>query len=398
VSKYQIVDSDCHILEPPDIWTNWLPEKYQDKAPKLVKDHAGGDAWLTAVGGDADPIGLVSTPGMPFDQFRWLGVTYDEARKGCYNGAARVEDMDIDGVDAEILFPPQRTMSHFLGDDDDDFVLAGVEAYNNFLFEEFCAPDPTRLIGMAQIPSLGIDNAVDSVRKAKARGAKGVLISNWPAGKGGLSRDDDPFWAAAVDEGMPVTIHINIISRKSRMSSRQAAAARGNALYNMSTEATRAKAIGGMSHVFSMATGCMTDMIFTGVFERFPELQVCWIETGVGWIPHFLECIDDRWWRNRVWGDLPLKNPPSSYWYRNNAASFIVDRSGVELRNRVGVDNMMWSSDYPHHRHDWPYSRRVIEESFLNVPAAERHKMVCGNAVKLYRLDAKAAAVRAAAE
>ena len=73
-------------------------------------------------------------------------------------------------------------MSHFLGDDDDDFVLAGVEAYNNFLFEEFCAPDPKRLIGMAQIPSLGIDNAVDALRKAKARGAKGVLISNWPAG------------------------------------------------------------------------------------------------------------------------------------------------------------------------------------------------------------------------
>ena len=75
-------------------------------------------------------------------------------------------------------------------------------------------------------------------------------------------------------------------------------------------------------------------MIFTGVFERFPELQVCWIETGVGWIPHFLECLDDRWWRNRVWGDLPLTEPPSFYWYRNNAASFITDRSGVALRHR----------------------------------------------------------------
>ena len=147
-----------------------------------MKDAEGGDAWLTAVGGDPDPIGLVATPGMPFDKFRWFGVTYDEARAGCYNGAARLEDMDIDGVSAEILFPPQRTMSHFLGDDDDDFVLAGVEAYNNFLFDEFCAPDPTRLIGMAQIPSLGIDTRSTRLRKAKARGAKGVLISNWPSG------------------------------------------------------------------------------------------------------------------------------------------------------------------------------------------------------------------------
>src|SRR6266446_8259295 len=193
--RYEVISADAHILEPPNIWETWLPQKYQDKAPKLVKDVDGGDAWQFAGAAQPDPIGLTSTPGMAYDQFRWTGVTYEEARAGCYNGEARLADMDIDGVDAEILFAPQRTMSHFLGDDDDDFVLAGVEAYNNFLFEEFCAPDPTRLIGLAQIPSLGIDNAVDSLRKAKARGARGVLLSNWPAGGASLSRDDDPFWA-----------------------------------------------------------------------------------------------------------------------------------------------------------------------------------------------------------
>jgi predicted TIM-barrel fold metal-dependent hydrolase len=386
MTKYEIVDADCHILEPPDIWRNWLPGKHQEKAPQLVRDPDGGDAWLTAVGGDPDPIGLTATPGMPFDKFRWFGVTYEEARPGCYNGAARLGDMDIDGVDAEVLFPPQRTMSHFLGDDDDDFVLAGVDAYNNFLFEEFCAPDPSRLIGLAQIPSLGIDQAVDGLRKATARGAKGVLISNWPSGNDTISRDDDPFWAAAVDEGVPVSIHINIISRRQRSSSRKAAAKRGNALYDMRSEATRAKAIGGMSHVFSMAAGNITAMLFTGVFERFPQLQVCWIETGVGWLPHFLECLDDRWWRNRSWGDLPLREPPSYYWYRNNAASFITDRSGVALRHRVGVDNMMWSSDYPHHGNDWPYSRKVIEETMTDVPVDERARIVGANAARIWHL------------
>jgi predicted TIM-barrel fold metal-dependent hydrolase len=387
VSKYQIVDADCHILEPPDIWTNWLPEKYQEKAPKLVKDHAGGDAWLTAVGGDADPIGLVSTPGMPFDQFRWFGVTYEEARKGCYNGQARLADMDIDGVDAEVLFPPQRTMSHFLGDDDENFVLAGVEAYNNFLFDEFCAADPTRLIGLAQVPSLGIDQAVDALRKAKARGAKGVIISNWPSGGENLSTDDDPFWAAAVDEGLPVSIHINIISRTQRSAARKAAAKQGNALYAMDSEAARAKAIGGMSHVFSMAAGAMTSMLFTGVFERFPELQICWIETGVGWIPHLIESIDDRYWRNRSWGQLSIKNPPSFYWYRNNAASFITDRSGIALRHAAGIDNIMWSSDYPHHGNDWPYSRKVIQETMGHIPEGEQAKIVGANAARIWHLE-----------
>jgi len=383
----RIIDADCHILEPPGIWDRWLPSRHREKAPKLVKDPAGGDAWLTAVGGDPDPIGLVATPGMPWDQFRWFGVTYEEARPGCYDGRARLADMDADGVWAEVLFPPQRTMSHFLGDDDDDFVLAGVEAYNNFLFEEFCAPDPNRLIGLAQIPSLGIDVAVDALRKAAARGAKGVIISNWPAGGDALSRDDDPFWAAAVDEGMPVSVHINIISRRQRAAARKAAAKRGNVLYDMSSEAARAKAIGGMSHVFSMCAGSITQVLFTGVFERFPDLRMCWIETGVGWLPHFIESLDDRYWRNRRWGDLPISEPPSFYWYRNNAASFITDRSGIALRHAVGVDNMMWSSDYPHHGNDWPYSRKVIADTMGHIPAEERAKIVGGNAARIWHLD-----------
>jgi predicted TIM-barrel fold metal-dependent hydrolase len=387
MSPDRIVDADCHILEPPDIWENWLPKRYADKAPRLVRDPQGGDAWLTAVGGDPDPIGLVSTPGMPYDQFRWFGVTYVQARKGCYNGEARLADMDLDGVYAEVLFPPQRTMSHFLGDDDPDFVLAGVEAYNNFLFEEFCAAEPSRLIGLAQMPSIGIDATVDGLRKAKARGAHGVLISNWPSGGESLSEDDDPFWAAACDDGIPVSIHINIISRNQRMAGRKAAAAQGNQLYDMASEATRAKAIGGMSHVFAMTTGAMTAMIFQGVFERFPELQICWIETGVGWIPHFLECVDDRWWRNRAWGDLSIKQPPSFYWHRNNAASFIVDRSGIELRHRAGVENIMWSSDYPHHGNDWPYSRKVIEEMMGSIPADERAQIAGGNAARIWSID-----------
>jgi predicted TIM-barrel fold metal-dependent hydrolase len=386
MSNHQIIDSDCHILEPPNIWETWLSSKWQDKAPKLVSDGQGGDAWLTAVGGDPDPIGLVATPGMPWDEFRWFGVTYDEARAGCYDGSERLKDMDFDGVQAEILFPPQRTMSHFLGDDDDDFVLAGVEAYNNFLFEEFCAPDPTRLVGLAQIPSLGIDVAIDLLRKAKARGAKGVLISNWPSGNDSLSPADDPFWAAAVDEELSVSVHINIISRRSRAAGRKAAAKKGNKLYDMDSEAARAKAIGGMSHVFSMAAGNITAMLFQGVFERFPALQVNWIETGVGWLPHMLEALDDRYWRNRSWGELPISNPPSYYWFQNNAATFITDHTGVELRHRVGVDNMMWSSDYPHHGNDWPYSRKSIADSMGNIAEDERALIVGGNAARIWNL------------
>ena len=386
---YDIVSADAHILEPTNIWETWLPAKYQDKAPTLVKDVDGGDAWQFA-GLEPDPIGLVSTPGMAYDQFRWTGVTYDEARPGCYNGAERLKDLDLDGVDAEILFPPQRTVGHFLGDEDDDFVLAGIDAYNNFLWDEFTAPDRSRLIGMAQIPSIGIDVAVDYLRKSKARGFKGVVISNWPSGGDSISADDDPFWAAAQDEGLVVCNHINMQSRKVRIAGRKAAAAapkqaRPSVLGRTGANAN-AKAVGGLGGVFGPATSTISNLLFTGTFERFPELQVAMIEIGVGWIPHFLEQMDDRYWRNRSWGNVPLTEPPSFYWKRNMSATFITDRWGIATRHGVGVDTMMWSTDYPHHGNDWPYSRKSIEDSMGSLPADERQLIVAGNAVRIFGL------------
>ena len=388
MAEYRIVSADAHVLEPTHIWDEWLPAQYHDRAPKLVKDADGGDAWLFAGSSDPDPIGLVTTPGMPWDQFRWTGVTYEEARAGCYDGTARLGDMDIDGVDAEILFPPQRTIGHFLGDDDDDVVRAGIDAYNRFLWEEFSAPDRSRLVGMAQIGSTGVDDAIETLRKARAIGFKGVVISCWPSAGESITDDDDPFWAAAQEEGMPVCIHINLIGRAARQRSLAAAESGTRRLYGDRDKASKAnaKAVGGLSGVFSVVPNIIGQLIFTGVFERFPRLQVPMIETGVGWIPHFLEQMDDRYWRNRSWGNIPLSQPPSQYWFRNLSATFITDRWGLATRHGVGVENMMWSTDYPHHGNDWPYSRKVINDTMADIPADERALILAGNAVRIFGL------------
>jgi predicted TIM-barrel fold metal-dependent hydrolase len=386
--RYQIVSADAHVLEPPGIWERWLPKKHLDKAPQLVKDVDGGDAWLFAGATEPDPIGLTATPGMSWDQFRWTGVTYDEARPGCFNGAERLKDMDIDGVDAEVLFPPQRTIGHFLGDADDEFVLAGIDAYNNFLFEEFCGPGPNRLIGMAQIPSIGTDVAVDYLLKAAARGFKGVVISNWPGGGETIGEQDEAFWAAAAETGIPVCIHINLISRTARQRARAAAArAGGSQLYGGRRPNANAKAVAGLGSVFATVPATIGQLIFTGIFERHPSLQISLIETGIGWIPHLLEQMDDRYWRNRSWGQIPIAAPPSDYWYRNLSATFIVDRNGIDNRHAVGIDNIMWSTDYPHHGNDWPYSRKVIRDMMGHIPVEERDKIVAANAVRIFHLD-----------
>ena len=143
----------------------------------------------------------------------------------------------------------------------------------------------------------------------------------------------------------------------------------------------------GLGGVFSTVPSTIGQLIFTGTFERFPDLHVAMIETGVGWIPHFLEQIDDRYWRNRSWGNIPIKQAPSYYWYRNMSATFITDRNGIENRHGAGVDNIMWSTDYPHHGNDWPYSRKSIADMMGHIPAGERHKICAGNAVRIFGLD-----------
>jgi predicted TIM-barrel fold metal-dependent hydrolase len=187
-----------------------------------------------------------------------------------------------------------------------------------------------------------------------------------------------------------VCIHINVTSRQARMAARRSKAASGP-LSSLPAEQARAsranaKAVAGLGSVFATVPATVGQLVFTGTFERHPGLHVSMIETGVGWIPHFLEQMDDRYWRNRSWGEIPLYEPPSYYWFRNMSATFITDRNGIENRHAVGVGNMMWSTDYPHHGNDWPYSRRTIMAMMGHIDAEERRRICAGNAVRIFRL------------
>jgi predicted TIM-barrel fold metal-dependent hydrolase len=373
---YNIISADGHNIEPPHIWERYLPSRFQAKAPKLVKDEKGGDAW--DMGRGLMPLGLVTNQGRwgrRYEDNDWLGSTYESVRQGAFDGRARIEEQDIDGLDAEVIFPSQRTMSVFMAQPDDEFHVAGVAAYNQWLQEEFCTADRARLIGLAQMPAVGVETAVQALRDAKAAGFRGVIISGLPSGGDALSREDDPFWAAAEAESMPVHIHVGL----SQTGKRKGGGAAVSSVLGTPNLQQMGGAVAGASDIVSR-------LIYSEMFDRFPELKLVLAETGAGWIPHFLEHMDDHWWRNRVWTGSQLKMLPSEYFRRNMKVTFIREPFAVLNRHAIGVDNMMWSSDYPHHRHDWPYSRRVIEESFVGAPEWEKRKMICGNAVELYGL------------
>jgi uncharacterized protein len=367
--EYKIISADSHTVEPPDLWEKWLERKFLDTAPKLVDDGDGGDAWLYGGAAKPEPLGLVTCVGTHPEELKWTGKKYGtNIHPSCYDGAERLKIMDVDGVDAEMLYPPQRAMLTFMRNKDRDAHLAGIRAYNRWLKDGFCAPDPARLVGIAQMPNVGIETTVAELRQAKKDGFRGVAISAWPSGGDNLSRDDDPFWAAAADLDMPVSIHLLLaVSQQKFVGSKEAAVAIG-------------------ATAFSLTMALITETIFQGIFDRCPKLRMAAVETGVGWIPHFLEMTDDRYWRNRIWAGTKLAKVPSQYFRDHWLATFIVDRNGISVRHQVGVENMSWSTDFPHHGNDWPYSRKVIDGLFADVPEDERRKIVCDNAARFWGL------------
>jgi predicted TIM-barrel fold metal-dependent hydrolase len=368
---YRLIDADCHVVEPPHIWQTWLPKRFHDRAPKLVKDDEGGDAWELVPGAPLMHIGLVATPGMRYEDIRWKGYTYETVRRGCWDGKARLEDMDADGVDAEFLYPSQRTMYSFMGNPDREFHLAGVRAYNDFMAQEFCAAGPERLFFLAQTPNLGVEAGIAELHRCRRMGARGVILTAWPAGGDDLGPEDEPFFAAAAELGMPVSIHINIQRKRNPRPTLEGPAA------------IATMALAGMLAFPPI----MCELIVSGLFDRVPALRIVGVETEVGWIPEALEQVDNFYWRNRAHTGIRIRRLPSEYFHDHFLCTFIRDKVGVRNRYDIGVRNMAWSSDYPHHGCDWPYSRKVVAELFDGVPQEERQRICAGNMVELYGLE-----------
>jgi predicted TIM-barrel fold metal-dependent hydrolase len=386
MSTLRLISADSHVVESPDLWEKWLPKEHLPKAPKRVKDAEGGDAWQYRPGTPPVPLGLVTTYlGRTYDKFKWTGAKYGEVNAGAWHGATRVKEQDTDGVSAEVLYPSQRTMRHFMLDDDPAFHKAGIEAYNNWMAKEFMSADPKRLIGLAQMPNLGPEAMVGEMRRAKSMGMRGVILSSWPSGATSLSKEDDVFWAEAERLGMPLSIHLSVASK--------AAPPQGGQVSTGMTQATGLltsgqKTVAGYANAgLDTMPLIIAETIVSGMFDRFPRLKFISVEAGAGWIPYFLEQLDDRYWRNRNWAEVELKMLPSDYFRRNWSATFVLDFYGVKNRHAAGVRNIMWSTDYPHHICDWPYSRRNVEAMFAGVADDERDDICWRNAARLYKLE-----------
>jgi|SRR3974390_1892630 len=356
----RLIDADAHVNEPPDLWVSRVAKQYVDRVPRM-EHFPEGDAWVME-GVDA-PInfGLNACAGLPADSQRaW--ARFDEIREGGWNPAARLNEMDEDGIWAAILYPTPRLSQGVVTNKDP--VLQGemVRAYNDWL-SEYASADANRLAGIAILPTSDVKSAVaEYERSMQLRGIRGAVMLGYPHGTDEIDSDDDLLFAAVASSGLPLNIHAALNSKPPTfMSAKLPGAAR-----------------------FNDAPKRMLEFLWSGAFDRFPELRVAFIEVDCGWVPYFKEQADNRFHRMGKAQKLGLKGTPSEYFDRHCVYSFITDAFAVRNRHAVGLKNMMWSSDYPHVGSDWPNSWRTIDASFSGVPRSERELILSGNASRLY--------------
>ncbi len=385
-----LVSSDGHLEVVPERWTGRMPAAFRDKAPRTIKLPDGGDAFLVP-GQKPYPVPFLDLrAGRTNETWQPFGVTVEDTA-GVGPPEQRLREQDMDGLHAEVLFPNMqlgprlwRTMA------DDDAYRAAVRAYNEWLGEEYCAVSRDRLIGLGVIPWTNLEDAVAELERCARLGLKGVALGVFPSGKSYPTPEDDRFWSAALDMGMPLTVHVGF----DRLGPR---ASEPTFVYRDADPATVAK-IPGRTIVEWMAllglppALSLTQMIMSGAFDRFPDLQVFFAETRLGWVPFWMEEADYWYERHRHWAERllnvkPLRQRPSDYVRQHIHFSVQhVERVAIELRHHLGVGHVMFATDFPHIECDWPNTRPFAERLFAGVPAGDAFKIAAGNVLDYFKL------------
>lgn len=361
----QVLSADSHVLEPPDLWQKRMQSRFRDRAPRLVHEANGrkGDFLVCEPLRPFNPFTLGCAGVKPEDQDSLSEQGYGACRPGSWDPAERIKDMDLDGLGVEIFYCGYG-MSLF-SVPDDEFQRDAHRAYNDWA-AEYASYAPKRLIPIANISMTDPTKDLEELHRVKKAGFRGIFISNDPLPERRYDQPMwDPFWSAVEECDLPVNVHI-----LTRQGGPQVGA---NQIVD-----------GVLLPVPAFRT--IAEMITGGVFEAHPNLKVISVENDIGWLPNYLKRFD--WYSYRFGRRFPkMKMSGMEYWKRHVYATFQDDEPGVRCRDLIGVENLMWGSDYPHFDSTWPNSRSAIERNFRGVPADERSLILGGNMVRVYNLQ-----------
>jgi predicted TIM-barrel fold metal-dependent hydrolase len=380
-----LISVDDHVLEPPHVWVDRVPRKDRDRAPHMEEDENGLDYWVYE--GKRYPSSGLNVALKSTDEYTPEPIGYRDMRPGCYNSKARLEDMDRAGILASLCFPSVTRFCGqlFLEAQDHAFGFVCIQAYNDWMLEEWCGAAPGRYIPLILIPLWDPLLAAQELERCAAKGATAFAFSENPAPLGLPTIHDeqrywDPLMQAANDLQMVVCMHVGSSSQVPRI-------------------APDTPVIANLAWGAMRTSGTMLSWIFSGMFERFPNLKIALSEGEIGWIPYYLERAEQVLHKQRHWvkrgvrfmdhesrtdADLDVLDVRTSF--RDHIfGCFIDDAHGIASLDEIGEDNVMCETDYPHSDSTWPNCIQVVKNQIGHLPAETQYKVLRGNAERLYR-------------
>ena len=368
-----MISVDDHVVEPPTLFDAHIPDRYRDKAPRVVRTKDGSDVWEFE-GARIPNIGLNAVAGRPKEEYGIEPTAFEEMRKGCWDVTERVKDMSAGGLLASMNFPsfPSFSGRLFAATEDKDLALAVLRAYNDWHVDEWCGSHPGRFIPMGLPVLWDVELAAEEVARLAAKGVHSLTFTENPA-KLGLpsfhSDHWDPLWRALVEHDVVLSVHLGSSGE----------------LVVTAPDAPMDVMITLQPMNICQAAA---DLLWSRIPKEYPDLKIALSEGGTGWIPYFLDRLDRTYemhsnWTGQDFGELL----PSDVFRRQFLTCFIADPIGVKLRHDIGMDNIAWECDYPHSDSSWPEAPEELAEVAADVPDDELNKITFENAMRWYSFD-----------
>ena len=374
MADYRVISADNHVVEPSDLWTSGGESKFKDRMPHV--ERLEDSDWWICEGVKLAGVAVGNQAGVRFEEPETLSMlgSLEDMTPGGYIPEAHVKDMDTDGVEVSIVYPTIG-LQLYTSVPDSELLSSIFRTYNDWV-GEFCSAVPKRLKGIAMLNVDDVQVGVKELERCAKMGFVGAMISVYPVEERSYDKPEyEPLWAAAQDLGIPLSLH----AATNRPGPGQQLA---------EIDSTTANFVTNMDHWVRMSLG---SMIFSGVFERYPKLQVGSVEQELSWVPHFLDRMDYNYTqREREFSrrsELKEGALPSDFFHNNVFLGFQEDALGIKMRDIIGVDQLTWGADYPHTESTFPKSRQILEEILVDCTDEEKAKIAGGNAARLYRLN-----------
>jgi predicted TIM-barrel fold metal-dependent hydrolase len=355
-----VISADSHVTEPPDTYGPRIDAKYRDDAPRMIQDERGDVFHIPGMKVPV-PMGLVAAAGKRPEDLTTFGVKFEDLHRGGWDPVARLADQDRDGVAAEVIYPTvgMAICNHR----DIDYKRACMQAYNRWI-AEYTSSSPERLVCVGQTAMRTPEEGIADLREIAALGLRGVMMPGTPGHEDYDHTDYDPFWEAAIELALPLSFHV--------LTTRDTAPVRGPRL-NSFVSIIRAN------------QDVIGTLVFSGVFERNPDLKVVCVEADAGWVPHYMYRMDHAWKRHRHW--MPhgtLSKLPSDYFRENVYTTFQDDWVAFQVAHLLNDERLMWANDFPHSDSTWPWSQEMLAEHTEHLTERQKDRILHDNCADLY--------------